>query len=414
LMTATAWLIVLCATTTAFADTSGQSVLLKLTDFDSLVLDDFTLRAEVLHPQSHRPKPDSERLFKDVTITSKDGVWAARSDISDEKMAPPKYPGLSQALQSEDYDRSGNILVWRPTCRSVLYEEDLRGVYRTTRLFRVSPTGPVAVEEAPDTVELYRPEGALEQADIYISVLASGRGFSRLVDAITEAVVSRENPKLLDCKAVGRYPDGTRCIWQLAIEPDATYIVRKAKCVREDNGFVLADMENFGTKWFEKGPVPERARYIFAPKYYGTSPESAFEITYMAWDDKTDEDLIDRNRRLLRSPYPPGTTVLDYRVNSRKPLRYDVRDGLADEDGLLSGLSKAADSGGKPAGRTGKETPAVAMADANYRESLPQNADAPGADAPPAWTERLAPVGIIVLGATGGVLLLLWRRRNAS
>ncbi len=413
-MTGTTWLIVLCATTTAFADTAGQSVLLKLVDFDSLVLDNFTVRAEVLHPRSDEPAPDSERLFKNVTITSRNGVWAARSDISDEKMAPPKYPGLSKALQSEDYDRSGNLLVWRPTCRSALYEEDFRGVYRTTRLLRVGPAGPVAVEEAPDTVELYRPEGALEQTDIHISVLASGRGFSRLVDEITEAVTSRENPKLLDCKAVGRYPDGTRCLWQLVIEPDAAYLVRKAKCVREDNGFVLADLENFGTKWLEKGPVPERARYIFAPKYYGTSPESAFEITYTAWDSKTDEDLIDRNRRLLRSPYPPGTTVLDYRANPRKPLRYDVRDGPADEGGLLSGPNQQADSGGEPAGRTGHEIPAVARTEANRGKSLPQNPDGLGADAPVAWTGRWIPVAIIVLGATGGALLWLRRRRNAS
>jgi len=160
-------------------------------------------------------------------------------------------------------------------------------------------------------VALYDPVTRLDASDIYIPVLSAGHGFSLLLDKFVSAPVLQG--KTLRCRALGRCPGGQVCNWTVQIEPGAAYMVRKAEATNPENGFVIARMENTGLQWFSAGPVPERARFTVDPNLHGTSPTSAYELSFQNLTDKPDMALLRASEELLRGSYPTGTALLDYR-----------------------------------------------------------------------------------------------------
>jgi hypothetical protein len=89
-------------------------------------------------------------------------------------------------------------------------------------------------------------------------------------------------------------------------------MVRSAKCSRQDNGFVVAEIKNEGVKWCDRGAFPKRAEFAFAPEGVRSQSDS-WEITYIEVRNKADESVVEASRALLRGDYKDATDILDQR-----------------------------------------------------------------------------------------------------
>jgi peroxiredoxin len=200
-----------------------------------------------------------------------------------------------------------------------MYEPHFRGRYEELQIIVVSPDGtakPYARRDGTPAgpsrmVFLHDAKSSLEDQEIYVPILSSGRGYSLLLHRITE--VSEGDDGLLYCKGEGISPTGRPCNWDLTVDTAAAYMVRRAKCVRQDNGIVSAEIENEGLKRFERGPLPEFARFAKSPDAHKRDPEAVFEVTFVELESQADGDVIANARKLLRREYPSGTQVLDHR-----------------------------------------------------------------------------------------------------
>jgi len=322
---------------TGLTQEDGLHLLSKLRKFNSAVLDNFTLDVQIVSPRSSPTVLDTERLSRTVRVAMKDNVWAYRA-ILDETMAAPQYRPPGGEVPAADYSRQGELHLWRPYVEYGLYEDTFRGVHTTMKQYKVGADGEVAERVISPTVNLRNAQDGLELHDVYIPILSAGYGYATLLDEITE--VSEQEGGLLECTGIGRYTDGTPCRWELTVDPTAAYMVRRAKCIRQDNGYVLAIMENEGAQWYSRGVLPEKARFTFDPKHHGTSAEGSFEVTFVDLVDKADDELIADARRLLRGSFPKGTEILDWRANPEDPLHFVVGEAPVSERSLMRMFEK--------------------------------------------------------------------------
>ncbi len=314
------WLVVFLTGCSSLGQNSGASVLANLRDFDSLILDEMTLHVREVQPRPIGWITDSTQTVRDVVVTTRDGVWVSWAKL-DENMPPPSYQKYGEGRAGGAYTPLGNLRVARRAQFVTLYEPDFRGLHTIYLNYVVSPDGEVSQAMGAPIVHLYDPVCGLESWDVYIPVLSAGRGYSKLLAEITE--VSKQDDGLLRCKAIGRRPgrppDDTSFDWELLVDPDAAYMVRWAKCVWRKNGSANFIIETEGTRWFEWGPLPEKARFVSSPEYYGKSLDAFWEISFKAMAARGDEELIASARKLLRGEFPKGTKVFDKRKSAKVP-----------------------------------------------------------------------------------------------
>gem|GEM_PF-6363041 len=162
-------------------------------------------------------------------------------------------------------------------------------------------------------MELFRPTDALfsfSPIEAYVLVWGSGRGFSDVIDTITEVLQSSDGQ--LHCKAIGKFPGGQprASAWELTVGPDEQYRVTHAKCLV---GTKLGEeMRNEGTQNFARGLLPVRGTFSLTPGPLGDCGQLCYEITFLGMSDSADADLISYNRTLLRN-LKKGQSVTDFR-----------------------------------------------------------------------------------------------------
>jgi hypothetical protein len=294
-----------------------SDVLATLRSYDASMLNNFTLSAHVVNPRPLRPVPESERLVYNTSLTAKDGVWAA-SRVLDETVPLPKMKDVrTSGLDELDFERSGNLFVIRALRRSALYEPGYHGVYVENIAYVVSPGNKVESKAAAAHVELYKHVAGIDKSnDIYVPLLlAAGRGYGHLIDEIVE--VGQMMNGLVQCRARGHYPDARPCVLTVWVDLEAAYLVRRARCERADNSYLVFELTNEGVQWTGNGCIPKNAKFVFDPKEYSSRSDGAFEIRFGQLTIQADQALIEANRRLLhRDKYADHTRMFDYRSGS--------------------------------------------------------------------------------------------------
>ena len=120
---------------------------------------------------------------------------------------------------------------------------------------------------------------------------------------------------MLHCRAVGISPELKPSDWELTVDPNTAYMVRRAKCTAHRRGFVWIAMENEGVKWFEQGPLPQIGRISLAPRSFdfdNYDPRECHQLTFGELRAGPDNAVVAEVRDLLRGNFPLGTIVDDY------------------------------------------------------------------------------------------------------
>ena len=310
----------------AFAATSGESMLSTLRDFDSTILEDCTITSFILDRRATLPvgAADTERLLYNDKFTTKGGLWATWREL-DESVRPTQYlpPGSNR---DSTYDSSGNMEMIRIVRRVALNDQKagFRGVHRAVNRSLVKPDGTGMPITSPDgspktpfnEIWLSDYAGPLGGREICLLVLASGHGYSLVLDTIES--VSQTGEGLIRCEGTGRSPgDLPSRTWELILDPDTAYMVRYAKCTLPGARRPTFEMANEGTRWFQKGPLPEFARAGISAPLSG-NPDDIYEITFGTLEPAADEEILANAQKLLRGEPPMGTTIRDRRGGKRE------------------------------------------------------------------------------------------------
>ena len=293
-----------------------HSVIANLRAYDEPFLEDMTLRAYVLEPLFTLNPVETERLLYRVSVTNEGGAWAGMSEL-DESVSPPKYSG---AHAPSDYTSDGAMELYRSVIRRVLLEPGFHAEFEGTHRYEVESDGVVRAPPGSDERKVLRPyvyvyenheKNVLKNRSLFPSMLTSGRVYSLLIDSITSATVGDHG--LIHCEAQGRDLNGNPSLWEITVDPEASYLVRRARCMRADNGSVRLEMENEGVKWFEHGALPEFGYYYRQGR---RSSSITYEVTFESYTPEPDPEVMQEAKK-LRGDYPVGTIVKDFRIPTK-------------------------------------------------------------------------------------------------
>jgi len=267
----------------------------------------------LLKKQAHRFDPNQGIAIQDCQATlTPEGSFAMKKTDYYEKEIPVFGADGTGGYSAWDYDRDGNLIVWREVESYVLFGPERNDRIQHTKALRIDPNGKL-VREGSIKRTLHRyPIGRGNTYEFDELQLAAGRGFSRDLGGITSA---KTLPSGL-LQATGHRPGRPGHIWKLTIDPNSDYLVRKA--------ILTPEGENKPTIVVTSGGIMMKDG-IKTGKYgtyrYSSSPERSFEVTDISkvvGPNKLYEEVLLH----LDSPLPPGSMIIDLR--GEKPIRTTV------------------------------------------------------------------------------------------
>lgn len=380
---------------------SPEQVLDALRGYDATVLQDFVIAGQMA-PALTLDQTDSARPLLDLRITRSQDTWGARLALGKEQ-EPPTYVAPTQRQQDfherPSSSNDSSEIVVRPNDVSLLADKQFWGERHNNRVYVVSPAGVKEETISPDNIEMRPARDPLCDWRMYVPVFCSGRGYSDYLDTVTS--VERQG-NILRVTGAGSYPAAARqaCSWELEIDPETAYLVRKAKASWPD-GRIIAEMENQGALWVEKGPIAQTGRLRAggdraAMMYQG---DGYFDVAFTAFNAGADHQMLRQLYENFNGNFPENSHVTDFR-NDKKPLMYN--EGFNPPPTDLKDIFASTAS---------KEAPAATP---QHNES---STPAPDKTQATATTKWYLAMGAVACLAAMTVTVLLWRyrtRRNAS
>jgi hypothetical protein len=318
------WVTTQLAGMPAWGAPTNEQLLSFLKAADQEFLDEFTLDSYVVYPFDPTVG-NPGRVLRQLTATRRGDSLVTRSTF-----VRPVFPVGSPmgGGQIEAISRDGRRFVSLATEVLTLQEPDFIGVLRGFHLDAVveedaslsydpeSPGWRGATLAIPDPTK-----GGYTHEDS-LALLTAGRDFSKRIERIVS--VREVEDGLLLCMAEGT-AHNKPYKWELAVEPRAGYLVRRARAWNPNNGFESFCIENHGTQWFGDIAIPNDG--IF---WAGTFPDRRdevrhkYEVTFASYRDSANSDLVDSARELFHEGLPIGTDVFDFRSGDEVPEVYTI------------------------------------------------------------------------------------------
>jgi hypothetical protein len=297
---------------------TGGQLLSLLRRADREYLDEFTLKCRGVYPfNPMRGFPC--RVLRQLTATRSDYSLVTESTFV-KQLFPLGDPRGGRKVDT--MSRDGRQYVGLKMEIMTLHEPDFVGVLeRDDAAAVVEDDGALSRDpKSPGfrhaVLDIPGPTKPLRTTEDLLALLTAGRGFSEWIRQIT--LVRQGDDGLLHCTADGRAYNKP-CKWELVVEPSAGYLVRRARAWAP-NGFEYFNIENHGTKRFDRVTVPAEGTF-----WAGTSPDRRdevrhkYEVTFTSYKAAADAELIKQARKLLREEVPVGTEVTDFRGGEENP-----------------------------------------------------------------------------------------------
>ncbi|GIW93606.1 MAG: hypothetical protein KatS3mg110_1647 [Pirellulaceae bacterium] len=219
---------------------------------------------------------------------------------------------------------------------AALVDHDLEGCVDFVLRRRINSNNQVLKEEPVyNVIDLYPPGGPTLMNFYAPFLLTTGRGFSVFVD-VFEEVSSTPDGKGLMVKAVGRFSSkDITGRWELVLDPDAAYMVRKAEFHNPhfDKPYVV--MENFDIQRSGDCFFPRRGKFV-------VGGDEVWEVWYEEVALEKDEPLYQEVRGYLTGNVP-NSLVTDRRTGEVFTIS---------EEGKVRGRGESrAEPVGRPLGR---------------------------------------------------------------
>ena len=285
--------ILLVSPPSACGQDSGDEILKRLRDFDSVYLSGFTISGTSPGPFKKKWK-----------ITTSDGRIAYEEEVVE-----------VLALKNK-----GQFVPLRRVCfvgPKAHAQYDFVG--------RVHEVGelPPWPENSPGLatagcLDIAVPEAPTYKLPIKKVLWSLGRGYSEHITAITN-VKPRDDGLLLVTAEGTDVSNRPGARWEMVIDPKAAYMVRQAELYRGAEQTAFLSIVNSGTKWVGARCVPERTQ-LKAP-FEGTR---AFEHQHETASDRTDQEFLRHAELTMNRPYLVHTDVHDHRMSPELYLAYNA------------------------------------------------------------------------------------------
>jgi hypothetical protein len=279
------------------------------------------------------------------------------------------------------------------TTRHVFVGQEFSSEVSTYTTVLVSPEGKTDILGKKRRVELYPPDSATPATAHNQVLWTIGRGFSRYIDRITS--VTSQPDGLIRITAIGSMSPVNPGKWELAIKPDAAYLVSEASFMPQGRTTPAVKLVNSGLKWVDSACFPDSGTYTF----FGLNQALSCDSVKL----EANEKLLSTAEQLVRGPHPPNTDIVDNRTSP--PLTHHVREGhsvLPPE--FIQGLTTT--RAAKPVSQPEEKHPAT------HAKALTPKA-ASGSPSRLLLPKRYA-IALLVLLALAGLILAYWTKRKKA
>jgi hypothetical protein len=193
---------------------------------------------------------------------------------------------------------------------------DASGEYYQDTNFRVTAKNKTTETGKGPTVVLYGPRARQATVGVYYYMWALGRMFSKELDKVTRVEKSKDG--LLVASALGKnavWQNKGR--WELEIEPEAAWMVRKARYYARDyvdgkRECLYVEMTNSGTLRSGSYCIPKKATINI---YAVAGKEHARQLTFDPLVGKFDEKLYGDVQQAVAHNKEPNLKLDDQRVS---------------------------------------------------------------------------------------------------
>jgi len=276
----------------------------------------YTLKVTIEEP-AHFIFRDQGNSVKTCTITQGPAGFAGSCNA--DKLPKPVYhpPGT---YEGPDYYKGRLGVAMRDklvTVRTTKTNE----TYEQHRALYVGPDGTVVDEGLMRTLERYPPDDRGRSSWSYNHLhqvwWALGQGFSpHLVELQGNVVESGQRQTL---RVRGGFGDDSPVgVWKMIVEASPTRLVREATFLRDVDGQPLVEVTTKGARQFDGVTLAEEGSLR-------TSDGIQTRIILQDFNARFDEELFREATKALEDLAGEEIQVVDYRADSKKPLRSTVR-----------------------------------------------------------------------------------------
>ncbi len=316
----TEWVFVLIAVflflpTTLVAEISGVQLLSLLSEKDQISESVGYKTSFVMTTQNNQfNDPNQGIVFMDCKATwTVEGLFAMKITYNYEH--PPVFaPPSSRGYKSYDY-YDGNLIVWRTLKKYTLSAPERNDTLEKIRAFVVDPNGEIL--KTHDKMVLHRflidrPDNMYQFNQFRMAV---GRGFSRHLGTVTS--LKSLSSGGIKVTSEGSYGQGLNGSWELTLDPNSDYLVRKAIFTMDGADKPTIITTSSGVTMKDAIKVANRGVY----KFVGVREVSVevMEISKVVGQNKIYEEVLLH----LDSPLPTGSLISDLR--GEKPIRTIVK-----------------------------------------------------------------------------------------
>ena len=302
---------------TLFAEISGTEFLNLLNEKDQKTSGTGYKISFVMATQDNQFKdPNQGMVLKDCEAT-----WAEKGsfamEITYHYEHPPVFGPLGfRRYEPIDYDKDGNLIVWRSLEKHIFFGADRNEVIERIQSFYVDRNGTLVNKGGTQTTVFLFPLGNINHMFEFNQFeLAVGRGFSKHLKTVTS--IKSLSSGLMKVISHGSHGSGLKGNWELILDPNSDWLVREAtlttdghkkpKIVISSSGVIVKDelkMAKYGT--FRYSNLLELSVEVT-------------DISKVVGTNTLNEEVLSR----LNSPMPPGSVIMDMR--GEKPVITTVK-----------------------------------------------------------------------------------------
>jgi len=284
-------------------ETKGSTVLESLKNYDSIFESGFTLSGTWRSNDIYRFRPRLTISVQRSWRMTYDGKHGAHF----RKVLDYEKPAYQEKLL---YKPNTDMLLTVRTTEWGYWGPDFAGFHYEDTDVNVNPSGEAAEGGVSPGTSKFSTKDSGPTPPQQIVLWSMGRFFSRHLDKIAKVEKSKEG--LLVVSASGKMGQNTPGRWELEIEPDAAWMVRKARFYSDRfPNAIGAEMTNSGTVWDKAHCIPKEA----VCNYFGTLDESnVMKLTFNPVVEPFNQQLFSDSREAMVNNKDPRLIIHDYSV----------------------------------------------------------------------------------------------------
>lgn len=297
--------------TMLLAEISGVELLNLLSEKDQISNTAAYKTSFMMARKANPSDPNQGMVLIDCEATwAKEGVFAMKIVGNYEKDVPVFVPQRSRRYKSIEYDRDGNLIVWRSVEKYILFAPDRNETLEVLRGFRIDPNNRIL--NMNDHTQLHRwpISNRNNMYELRQFQLATGRGFSKYLETVTS--VKTLSSGLMKVASQGSYGPGLQGTWELTLYPKSDYLVGEAIFTMDGKDEPSLVTTSGGVMVKDELKLAKYGTYR-----YSNLLELSVEVTNISKVVGPNK-LYDEVLSHLNTPLPPGSQIMDRR--GKKPV----------------------------------------------------------------------------------------------